>query len=56
MENFVACGAKLPKNSQNLGLSQRFWEVAETKFSAGLSRVTGPTELNEMVQYLISFI
>jgi len=38
---------KIPKN---LGMSRQLWEVAETKISAGLSRVTGPAKLNEMVQ------
>jgi hypothetical protein len=32
-------------------MSQSFLPNAETKISAGLSRVTGPAELNEMVQY-----
>jgi hypothetical protein len=32
-------------------LSRRFWQHAETKISAGVSRVTRPAELNEMVQY-----
>jgi hypothetical protein len=31
-------------------MSRQLWEVAETKISAGPSRVTGPAELNEMVQ------
>ena len=39
---------KFPKN---LGMSCQLWEVAETKISAGPSRVTGPAKLNEMVQY-----
>jgi hypothetical protein len=39
------------KISKNLGMSRQLWEVAETKISAGPSRVTGPAELNEMVQY-----
>jgi hypothetical protein len=47
---FVACGAKLPKFPKNLGMSRQLWEGAETKISAGPSRVTGPAELNEMVQ------
>ena len=34
-------------------MSQQFQEVAETEISAGPSRVTGPAELNEMVQYAI---
>jgi hypothetical protein len=32
-------------------LSRRFWQHAETKISAGVSRITRPAELNEMVQY-----
>jgi len=32
-------------------LSRSFWHAAETKISAGLSRVTGPAELIEMAQY-----
>ena len=32
-------------------LSRPFWRLAETKISAGLSRVTGPAELIEMAQY-----
>ena len=32
-------------------MSRQLWEVAEIKISAGPSRVTGPAELNEMVQY-----
>ena len=39
---------KMPKI---LGMSRQVWEVAETKISAGPSRVTGPAELIEMVQY-----
>jgi hypothetical protein len=39
---------KFPKN---LGMSRQLWEVAETKISAGPSRVTGPAQLIEMVQY-----
>jgi len=42
---------KLPKN---LDMSRQLWEVAETKISAGPSRVTGPAELNEIVQYAIT--
>ena len=34
-------------------MSRQVWEVAETKILAGLSRITGPAELNEMLQYLI---
>jgi hypothetical protein len=34
-----------------LGKSRQPWGVAETKISAGPSRVTGPAELNEMAQY-----
>jgi hypothetical protein len=30
-------------------MSRQLWEVAETKISAGLSRVMGPAELIEMV-------
>ena len=32
-------------------LSRQFWQSAETKISAGPSRITGPAELNEMIQY-----
>jgi hypothetical protein len=32
-------------------LSRQFWQHAETKISAGASRITRPAELNEMVQY-----
>jgi hypothetical protein len=46
---FVACGASLPKFSD---VSRQNWEVAETIFSSGASRVTVPDELIEMVQYL----
>jgi hypothetical protein len=57
IENFSSPAApncrKFPKN---LGMSRQLWEVAETKISAGPSRVTGPAELNEMVQYVTSFI
>ena len=35
----------------NLGMSRQLWEGAETKLSAGPSRVTRPAELNEIVQY-----
>jgi hypothetical protein len=34
-------------------MSRQLWEVAETKISAGPSRVTGPAELIEMVQYSV---
>ena len=34
-------------------LSRPFWRLAETKISAGLSRVTGAAELIEMAQYII---
>jgi hypothetical protein len=34
-----------------LGKSRQPWGVAETKISAGPSRVTGPAELIEMAQY-----
>jgi hypothetical protein len=34
-------------------MSRQLWEGAETKISAGPSRVTGPAELNEMVQYVV---
>jgi hypothetical protein len=37
-----------------LGMSQQPWDVAETKILAGLSHVTGPAELNEMVQYILN--
>jgi hypothetical protein len=36
-----------------LGKSRQPWGVAETKISAGPSRVTGPAELIEMAQYMI---
>jgi hypothetical protein len=48
---FVACGASLPKFSD---VSRQNWEVAETIFSSGASRVTVPDELIEMVQYNIT--
>jgi hypothetical protein len=32
-------------------MSRQNWEVAETIFSSGASRVTVPDELIEMVQY-----
>ena len=32
-------------------LSRRFWHLAETKISAGASRITRPAELNEILQY-----
>jgi hypothetical protein len=32
-------------------MSRYNWQSAETKISSGLSRVTGPAEVNEMVQY-----
>jgi hypothetical protein len=38
-----------------LGKSQQPWGVAETKISAGPSRVTGPAELIEMAQYEAMF-
>jgi len=41
---------KIPKN---LGMSRQLWGVAETKISAEPSRVTGPAELIEMVQYVL---
>jgi hypothetical protein len=44
---FVTCGANLPKISD---MSRQNWEVAETIFSSGASRVTLPDELIEMVQ------
>ena len=37
-------------------MSQQNWEVAETIFSSGASRVTVPDELIEMVQYTIQII
>jgi len=37
----------LPKKNR---MSRVFWQPAESKNSAGLSRVTGPAELIEMVQ------
>jgi len=36
-----------------LGMSRQLWEVTETKISAGPSRITGPAELIEMVQYTV---
>ena len=36
-------------------MSRQLWEVTETKFSAGPSRVMGPAELIEMVQYAQMF-
>ena len=48
IENFVACGAKLPNIFYK---SRQVWAVAETKISASPSRVTGPAELNEIAQY-----
>ena len=33
-------------------MSRQVYEVAETKISAGLSRITRPAELNEIVQYI----
>jgi hypothetical protein len=44
---FVACGANLLKISD---MSRQNWEVSETIFSSGASRVTVPDELIEMVQ------
>ncbi len=44
-KNWMTCRKKL--------MSQGFLPNAETKISAGLSRITGPAELNEMVQYKI---
>ena len=35
-------------------LSRRFWNYAETKISAGASRITRPAELNEILQYINS--
>jgi len=35
-------------------MSWQLWEVAETKILAGLSGITGPAKLNEMVQYTYS--
>ena len=32
-------------------MSQQVYEIAETKILAGLSRITLPAELNEIVQY-----
>jgi hypothetical protein len=34
-------------------MSRQVWEVAETKFSSGASRVTWPDELNKIVQYIV---
>jgi hypothetical protein len=42
IENFVACGAKLPKTS---AMSRQVWEVAETKTLSDASRVTWGAEL-----------
>jgi hypothetical protein len=39
-----------------LGMSRQLLEGAETKISAGPSRVTGPAKLNEMVQYVATAI
>jgi hypothetical protein len=50
---FVTCGTNLPKFSD---MSQQNWEVAETIFLSGASRVTVPDELIEMVQYLSRFL
>ena len=36
-------------------MSQQVYEVAETKISAGPSRITRPAELNEIVQYIHIF-
>jgi len=33
-------------------LSRPFWHAAETKISAGLSRITEAAELIEMAQYM----
>jgi hypothetical protein len=44
---FIACGANLMKI---LHMSWQNWEVDETIFSSGASRVTVPDELIEMVQ------
>jgi len=41
-----------PKMPKFLGMSRQLREVAETKISAGPSRVMGPAELIEMVQYI----
>ena len=37
--------------AENSHMSQQVYEVAETKISAGPSRITRPAELNEIVQY-----
>jgi hypothetical protein len=39
---------QLPKK---MSMSRWTWQAAETIISAGVSHVTGPAELNEMVQY-----
>src|SRR5258707_11371142 len=49
-KNFAACGTTPPKISC---MSRQLWESAETKISARPSRVTGPAELNEILQYTI---
>jgi hypothetical protein len=40
------------KFAKILDMSWQVWEVAETKISAGASRVTWPDELNKIVQYV----
>ena len=37
--------------AKNFHMSRQVCEVAESKISAGPSRITHPAELNEMVQY-----
>src|SRR6266699_5034809 len=56
-------GQKIPifgrlrrQTDEIFGLSRRALVGAEIKISAGRSRVAGPAELNEMVQYTISCI
>ena len=45
-------------NCRKKKLSRLFssWQPAETKISAGPSRITGPAELIEMVQYIYIYI
>ena len=38
-------------NAENFNMSRQICEDAKSKISAGLSRITPPAQLNEMVQY-----
>ena len=38
-------------NAENFNMSRQICEDAESKISAGPSRITPPAQLNEMVQY-----